>query len=59
MVDWGVRFLREKALKPKYAALTTEQLLDKFKVNLARDFEMPESYRSWILARLADRMSEP
>ncbi|WP_416759293.1 hypothetical protein ACNI65_21630 [Roseateles sp. So40a] len=58
VVDWAVGFLREKALKPKYAALTTEQMLEKFSVNLANDFEMPESYRSWILARLTDRLGQ-
>ncbi|WP_431049268.1 hypothetical protein [Roseateles sp. L2-2] len=58
VVDWAEGFLREKALKPKYAALTTEQMLEKFKVNLDRDFEMPEAYRLWILARLADIMQQ-
>lgn len=58
VVDWAVAVLREKAIKPKYAALTMEQMLEKFKVNLDRDFEMPESYRLWILARLADRMGQ-
>lgn len=57
IVDWAVGFLREKALKPEYAALTADQMLDKFVVNLRRDFDMPESYQSWILARLADRIS--
>lgn len=58
VVEWAAGFLREKALKPKYAALTTEQMLDKFRVNLHRDFDMPESYRIWILTRLADRISQ-
>lgn len=58
VVDWAIEFLREKAAKPKYASLTTEQMLEKFKVNLDRDFDMPETYRSWILARLADLMGQ-
>lgn len=58
VVDWAVGFLCEKATKPKYAALTKEQMLEKFKVNLDRDFEMPEAYRSWIIARLANFMGE-
>lgn len=57
-MDWAVDFLGAKALKPKYAALTTEQMLEKFKVNLDKSFGMPESYRSWILARLTDRMGQ-
>ena len=58
IVEWASGFLGEKALKPKYASLTTEEMLEKFKVNLDRNFEMPETYRSWILTRLADIMDQ-
>jgi hypothetical protein len=58
VLSWAIDFLREKALKPKYSALTGAQMLEKFKVNLDRDFEMPGEYRSWILARLADHLGQ-
>ena len=58
VLNWAIEFLREKALKPKYSSLTAAQMLEKFKVNLESDFEMPGEYRSWILARLADRLDQ-
>lgn len=53
VLAWGVEFLREKSLKPKYLGVPPEALLAKLRVNLERDFQLPPVYQAWILGRLS------
>ena len=58
VIHWGVDFLRQKSLKPKYAGLRPDELIAKLRINLDRDFDMPAVYRDWILLRISDLLEK-
>lgn len=55
ILDWGVELLNEKLAKPKYAGLSPDKVLCKFRITLERNFNMPSAYQDWILARISER----